>query len=533
MLSSFVVGTIDELLFAGLKSRHLALRHLALAGKVVVIDEAHAYDAYMTSYLDRVLAWLGEYRVPVVVLSATLPAGRRRALAEVYAGSGAVQRHEDLFAGLAGSGGYPLLTAVAPGGAPVVERPGVSGRGGLVELEWLGDGLDELGGRLAELVAGGGCVLVVRNTVARVQETARALRARFGEGVVSVAHARFMDPDRAVKDTRLLKQFGPPGREGEPGGGVAGCDRPELHIVVASQVAEQSLDIDFDLLVTDLAPVDLVLQRMGRLHRHARPGRPGLLSRARCIVTGVDGSGRVPCPVAGSARVYGRHALLRSLAVLWPYLRGGAGAVRLPEDIGPLVQQAYGLGTVGPAEWGEVVQEARRAHEAELADKEQRADTFRLAAALGPGRALTGWVKGGAGDADDSRRGRAQVRDSKETLEVLVVQRQAGGTLTTPSWLGPGRGGLPLPEHAVPEPRAARVAASCGLRLPLQFSQPYVIDRVIAELEEFCPVAWQTKECHWLAGELFLVLGPDCQSRLAGFRLTYSSSEGLEVTRES
>ncbi|MEU9197883.1 CRISPR-associated helicase Cas3' [Streptomyces hundungensis] len=534
MLSSFVVGTIDQLLFAGLKSRHLALRHLALAGKVVVIDEAHAYDAYMSSYLDRVLAWLGEYRVPVVVLSATLPAGRRRALAEAYVGSGAVQRHEDLFAGLAEAEGYPLLTAVAPGGAPVVEQPGVSGRGDLVELEWLDDGLDELGGRLAELVAGGGCVLVVRNTVARVQETAQALRARFGEGVVSVAHARFMDPDRAVKDAELLKQFGPPGREAGPdGAGGATSDRPGLHIVVASQVAEQSLDIDFDLLVTDLAPVDLVLQRMGRLHRHARPERPGLLSSARCIVTGVDGSGQVPQPVAGSVRVYGRHALLRSLAVLFPHLRGGAGPVRLPEDISSLVQQAYGPGTVGPAEWAEVMQEARRAYEAELADKEQRADTYRLAPALGPGRALTDWIKGGAGDADDSRRGRAQVRDSKETLEVIVVQRQADGTLTTPSWLGPGRSGLPLPEHAVPEPRAARMAASCGLRLPLQFSQPYMIDQVIDELEKFCPRAWQTKECHWLAGELFLVLGPDCQTRLAGFRLTYSSSEGLEVTRES
>lgn len=527
MLSSFVVGTVDQLLFAGLKSRHLALRHLALAGKVVVVDEAHAYDAYMNSYLDRVLSWLGEYRVPVVVLSATLPAGRRRALAAAYAGSVAVERHAEVFAGLEEDEGYPLLTVVAPGGCPVVERPGASGRGGLVEVEWLDDGLAELADRLTELLAGGGCVLVVRNTVARVQETAKALRARFGRKAVSVAHARFMDPDRAAKDAGLLARFGPPGREAGPG-----SERPALHIVVASQVAEQSLDIDFDLLVTDLAPVDLVLQRMGRLHRHARGGRPPLLSAARCVLTGVDRSQSVPRPVAGSVRVYGRHALLRSLAVLLPHLEGESGPVRLPQDISPLVQQAYGPGAVGPVEWAEVMQEARCAHEDELADKELRADTYRLAPVLRAGRALTGWVKGAAGDADDSRGGRAQVRDGKETLEVLIIQRLSDGTLTTPQWLDPGKGGLVLPEHAVPEPRAARVAASCGLRLPMQLSQPYVIDKVIAELEEFCPRAWQSKECHWLAGELFLVLGPDCQTRLAGFRLSYSPSEGLEVTRE-
>ncbi|NED89871.1 hypothetical protein G3I76_58580, partial [Streptomyces sp. SID11233] len=85
----FAVGTIDQLLMAGLKSRHLALRHLAMVGKVVVIDEVHAYDTYMNAYLDRVLAWLGEYRVPVVVLSATLPARRRAELAAAYTGEDA------------------------------------------------------------------------------------------------------------------------------------------------------------------------------------------------------------------------------------------------------------------------------------------------------------------------------------------------------------------------------------------------------------------------------------------------------------
>ncbi|QEU90554.1 CRISPR-associated helicase Cas3' [Streptomyces kanamyceticus] len=517
MLASFTVGTVDQLLFAGLKSRHLALRHLALAGKVVVIDEAHAYDTYMNSYLDRVLSWLGAYRVPVVVLSATLPAGRRRALAEAYAGVAAgayevVEKAQE----------YPLVTAVAPGQEPLLVRPEASGRTSTVCVEPLVDRLEVLADRLEDELVDGGCVLVVRNTVNRVLETARVLRERFGEDAVTVAHARFVDVDRAAKDQDLLDRFGP-----DP------TLRPRRHIVVASQVAEQSLDVDFDLLVTDLAPVDLVLQRMGRLHRHRRGSRPERLRTPRCLVTGVDWSTGPPDPVRGSQLVYGRHALLRSLAVLQPHLEGEVGPVRLPQDISPLVQDAYGDGPVGPRGWGEVMEEARTQHERQQDLKEQRAGAFRLGAQAKAGRALTGWVAGGAGDADDTRAGRAQVRDSQESLEVLLVQQHADGSLTTPEWIGEGRGALPLPLDAVPSARAAKAAAACGLRLPLQLSHPKVVDQVIAELEEFCVPAWQTKQSPWLAGELILPVHSDCQTCLAGFVLSYSPNDGLEVRRDA
>ncbi|MEV0318161.1 CRISPR-associated helicase Cas3' [Streptomyces sp. NPDC050659] len=516
MLASFTVGTVDQLLFAGLKSRHLALRHLALAGKVVVIDEAHAYDAYMNSYLDRVLSWLGAYRVPVVVLSATLPAARRRALAEAYTGAttGAYTEVE-------GAVGYPLLTAAARGQAPVVVRPGASGRSSTVDVEPLDDGLGVLADRLEGELADGGCALVVRNTVNRVLETAKVLRERFGVDAVTVAHARFVDVDRAAKDAELLEKFGP-----------SSAVRPAKHIVVASQVAEQSLDVDFDLLVTDLAPIDLVLQRMGRLHRHRRGQRPKRLRKPRCLVTGVDWTALPPKPVRGSELVYGRHALLRSLAVLRPHLVGKAGVVRLPQHISPLVQEAYGDEFVGPPEWAEAMDQARAEHERVQARKEQSADAFRLSEQAKAGRALTGWVAGGAGDADDTRAGRAQVRDSQESLEVIVVRRHADGSLTTPEWIGGGQGGLPLPQDAVPPARAAKAAAACGLRLPLQLSHPKAIDAVIAELENFCVPAWQTKESPWLAGELILPVQADCQTRLAGFVLSYTATDGLEVRRD-
>lgn len=532
MLSSFVAGTVDQLLFAGLKSRHLALRHLAVAGKVVVIDEAHAYDTYMSVYLDRVLSWLGAYRVPVVVLSATLPAGRRRELVEAYAGTTTGEAVAG-FDAVAQAADYPLLTAVTPGGTPVMRRPVASARGMDVEMESLDDDLNVLADRLEAELAGSGCALVVRNTVRRVLDAAGALRKRFGDGNVTVAHSCFIDVDRAAKDADLLKRFGPPGRaEGRPEG---------LHIVVASQVAEQSLDVDFDLLVTDLCPVDLLLQRMGRLHRHLRGGvdqteRPDRLQKARCLVTGVDWTKDVPEPVRGSVAVYGKYALLRSAAALLPHLDGGRRPVRLPTDISPLVQSAYADGPAGPESWAGALGEARTRYDKHRADQAERAATFRLDAVARPGRPLFGWVAAGVGDADDTRAGRAQVRDSRESLEVVVVQRRADGTLATVPWLAADRrgrrvAGLGLPTDQVPPALAARTAASCGLRLPIQFSYVDVMDRAIGELEELYVPAWQVKNSHWLSGQLVLALDEDCQTHLAGFSLRYSVSDGLEVTR--
>ncbi|MET9396870.1 type I-E CRISPR-associated protein Cse1/CasA [Kitasatospora sp. NPDC002965] len=520
LLASFAVGTIDQVLLAGLKNRHLALRHLALAGKVVVIDEVHANDAYMNTYLERVLSWLGAYQVPVVMLSATLPAATRRALVRAYCGE------EDVPPGPereAEATGYPLLTAVSPGHPPLIRTPTADGaRRTAVRLERLDDDLTVLTDRLALELSDGGCALVVRNTVDRVVETAERLRERFGDEAVTVAHSRFVDLDRARKDASLLARFGPDG------------DRPAgPHLVVASQVAEQSLDVDFDLLVTDLCPVDLMLQRMGRLHRHRRgegqDRRPVRLRTARCLVTGVDWAAQPqPRPVKGSTAVYGRHHLLRSAAVLLPHLEGAA-PLTLPDDIGPAVQRAYGVGPVGPPDWAGAMAEA--AEEQRLADARQtaRAEVFRLDGVRRPGRSLVGWLDAGVGDADDQRPGRAQVRDGEESLEVMVAMRRADGRLTTLPWLDRGRGDLPLPTETVPTWQAAQALSASSLRLPYHFSKPWVIDRAIRELEGLYVPAWQVKECPQLDGELVLLLDEQGRTQLAGYDVEYNANDGLAV----
>ncbi|TDQ00690.1 CRISPR-associated endonuclease/helicase Cas3 [Labedaea rhizosphaerae] len=322
-LASFVVGTIDQVLFCGLKSRHLMLRHLAMAGKVVIIDEVHAYDVYMSQYLDRVLQWLGAYGVPVVLLSATLPDRRRAELLRAYDPETPVTDEHP---------GYPLISSsgcVAPMILALQEEANP------VTVDRLPDDADTLVAYLRTHLADGGCAAVVRNTVTRVQETANRLIEEFGSDAVTVTHSRFLACERASLDRSLLTRFGPDGSR-----------RPRLHIVVASQVIEQSLDVDFDLMISDLAPVDLVLQRLGRLHRHQRT-RPGPVRVARCALVGVEDWSADPVTTPSAARrIYGEHQLLRAAALL-----RDRDTIGLPHDIAPLVQTAYGAGRLGPDSW--------------------------------------------------------------------------------------------------------------------------------------------------------------------------------------
>ncbi|WBB79292.1 CRISPR-associated endonuclease Cas3'' [Micromonospora sp. WMMD882] len=527
LLSSFVVGTIDQLLFAALRGRHLVLRHLGLAGKVVVIDEAHAYDVYMGCFLDRALEWLGAYGVPVVVLSATLPAGRRAELMAAY-DTGRLgplpkptwrdrgRPRVDPYAALRADLRYPLVTVSTPGRGATAVDCADSGRGVEVQVRRLPDDLPVLVEALRGQLADGGCALVVRNTVARVQETAAALRAALGPDVpVSVAHSRFLAVDRATKDRWLRDTFGPPG----------GATRPARHVVVASQVAEQSLDIDFDLLVTDLAPVDLVLQRVGRLHRHPRADRPARLAAPICWITGADWATEPPEPVAGSRRVYQPAALLRSAAVLLPHLDGTP--LRLPADIAPLTQAAYGDTPVGPPSWQPTLTEAEAKQRDEMVTKELKADGFRLAGVAEPGTPLIGWLSGGVGDADE-RVAKGHVRDTDaDSFEVLLLVRADAG-LVVPPWIDGG--GTPVRTDSVPPWPLPRLIARCALPLPRAMTSADVVDEVIAELERRTDLsAWQGSP--WLAGELLLDVDSDGTATVAGFDLRYDPTEGLRVTR--
>lgn len=540
-LADFVVGTIDQLLFSSLRSRHLALRHLGLARKIVIVDEVHSYDAYMDVYLSRSLEWLGAYGVPVVLLSATLPSDIRAALVEAYrSGAASGQRrpttvlkqapswakHNKEREGRVGQvtpGPYPAITLQKNNEVSTVQVP-ASGRPKSVRIDIAADDLSALDALLDEALADGGCALVVRNTVRRAQEAARHLSEHYGADV-EIAHSRYIGHDRVAKDAWLGRCFGPPDLNGHS------AARPKRKIVVATQVVEQSLDVDFDLLVTDLAPIDLVLQRVGRMHRHERgPGqsnRPERLRDARCVIVGVnDWTASPPEVNAGSAKIYGSHMLFRAAALISEII-GGGGRITLPADIARLVQLGYSDVELGPPAWQPSMAEAASAAARAIADKRARANTFRLASPRPPGEPVLGWLRGNIGEADDTPEGQAQVRDAEDSLEVLVLQRSPGGQLRIPDWVT-GHAGRAVPMNVKPSAALARIIAGCALRLPTYLTRGQSGDLLIAALEK----NWhpELQESPLIAGQLIMELDDDRRGTYGPWTFHYDARFGLEVS---
>ena len=265
LLAPFGVGTIDQALMAAMPVKFSALRLFALAGKVVVIDEVHSYDPYTSALVDRAIEWLLETGSTVIVLSATLTASRRASL--VAAARGGEQNV---------SLAYPLITKVTNGGVQtdtiVVKEAILSSK--KVEIrtclaedkEWIG--------RVVEAAESGACVLIIRNTVALAQETFDQVRSQCRDlGIkFGLIHSRFTSFDREQQEGEWMRLLG-----------KDSAGRPAGAVLIGTQVLEQSLDIDADFLVTDLAPTDLILQRIGRLHRHRR-SRPSGCESPRCLI---------------------------------------------------------------------------------------------------------------------------------------------------------------------------------------------------------------------------------------------------------
>ena len=349
LLAPFGVGTIDQSLLGVLQTRHWFVRLFGLANKTVIFDEVHAYDAYTSALLERLIRWLAALDCTVVVLSATLPSARRKALLDAYR-EGASREVPAV--------PYPRVTRVSGDQA--------SARNVAVEEQWHRSVVLETGGSepneaaqaATSALASGGCGVIVCNTVSRAQEVYQALGQAVPDWESHLFHARMPFGWRRERERQVLAMFG---REAE---------RPEQAVLVATQVVEQSLDLDFDWMASDMAPADLLLQRMGRLWRHTETRRPAGLAAPRFLVL-CDGDVEGAPPAFGpSEYVYERYILLRS----WLAIRQRS-TVALPADIEPLVGDVYQESEPAAPddEWAEALAESKEQMLQRRADAERRA----------------------------------------------------------------------------------------------------------------------------------------------------------------
>jgi CRISPR-associated endonuclease/helicase Cas3 len=335
LLAPHAVGTVDQSLMAALLVKHGFLRLLGLSTKVLIIDEVHAYDEFMTVLMERLLEWCRVLRIPVILLSATLSHRQKQRLTVAYSG-------RDIL--LEESASYPLLTFVprqgAPRTIPVPPDPARDRTIRVVAHEGLLGNAEAVAKLALSLVENGGCACVLANTVNSAQEVFKALQGRLPDDELFLFHARFTADRREEIEREITDRFG------KQAGNGSKPPRPQRAIVVGTQVLEQSLDLDWDVLISEIAPIDLLLQRVGRLWRHEGTPRQGHARPVLHILLPPEGSivfGSTEIKWAGSRGVYHRAPLLRTLELLH-----GRETIQLPRDFRPLIEGCYG-GSVPPS----------------------------------------------------------------------------------------------------------------------------------------------------------------------------------------
>jgi CRISPR-associated endonuclease/helicase Cas3 len=323
LLAPYGVGTIDQALQGMVAVKHFFVRRFALAGKVVILDEVHSYDVYTGSLVTALVRELLHLGCTVLVLSATLTAARRRELLS------AASSHE-----LNSPDAYPLITTARHGEIANHIAPAFTA----TKTIRLRSALISEDDTIAELIAraeAGQHVLWIRNTVVEAQHAFRLIRgdtpvysSPADQIKTGLLHSRFPQIRRAELESDWLEHLGKHRPPSGPGS-----------ILVATQVVEQSVDIDLDFIVSDLAPTDMLLQRVGRLWRHPRPHRaaaePEFWIRTPELPADAD-TRALEKALGRSAEVYAPWVLLRSAAVF-----SSRTTLTLPDDIRPLLETTY------------------------------------------------------------------------------------------------------------------------------------------------------------------------------------------------
>ncbi|WP_158666483.1 CRISPR-associated helicase Cas3' [Salinibacter altiplanensis] len=347
--SPIAVGTIDQVLLAALRNSHAHLRLAGLTRSLLVVDEVHASSVYMNELLQNVLSVHRKMGGHALLMSATLGSKAR-----------ADFTGEDIpdFDDAKGQE-YPRLSHVNGSTLEETDQPEAPG-GNEKEVsfefnEWI-QKPECIARRAEQAAAEGAHVLVIRNTVKACQRLFEEIDERYSlrvindvQEVAAPHHSRYCAADRKALDDRIETVYGK--HEVEENRKTQIIRPTDGHVItVATQTVEQSLDIDADLLITDLCPMDVLLQRIGRLHRHNREGRrPQVHTKPHCIVltpatrdltASIDGDSGKGYPGPGLGSVYGD---LRIIEATWRALakRDERGEhLSIPDDNRTLVEEA-------------------------------------------------------------------------------------------------------------------------------------------------------------------------------------------------
>lgn len=492
ILNNFTIGTIDQLLLMGLKQKHLFLRHLGLSGKIVIIDEVHAYDTYMNSYLIKALEWLGTYHVPVIALSATLPAERRQKLIKAYV-KGKYGKARELIApnNWEKEQSYPLLTYLD--GKKLIQKSDFSLQNTpqkVINIIRFNGNDQELIQKIESEIQNGGVAGVIVNTIKRAQTLAKLVSKNIP---VLVTHSAFLAPDREEKEKYLQKIIG------------KNANRPNKMIVIGTQVLEQSLDIDFDVLFTDIAPMDLILQRIGRLHRHSIP-RPVHLEKPKTYICGIDSFGDYG---ESNEFIYEKYLLMKTDYFL-------SEQITLPDDISSLVQKVYSSAT------DDQIPNLKEA-KIDFLDAQERlrkkARVFQIKPpTMRKNKTIHGWLDSGQPGIDlNENRAQAAVRDIKETIEVILIKHTKQGDFL-------------LNGRKIDENVSSKEIARQIIRLP--YAVTVNIDKAINDLEDVTMKNYpEWQDDIWLTGSLVLPLDEQNNVVFDGWQLHYSSLLGLSYEK--
>lgn len=335
LLAEVGVGTLDQLLMAVMPFRHQSLRLLGIRNKILLLDEVHAYDGYMVKLLEGLLCFHASQGGSAIILSATIPLSLREKLLNAFNEGAGLPPIAPTH-----NANYPWLSHLSSAGLveqPLETRKEVCRQ---VAISWIHQRNDALA-IIYKVIAAGGCICWIRNTV---DDALSVFQELLKDGKIPaddmlLFHSRFAFTDRMAIEEKTLRWFGK----------EAPVAARRGKVLIATQVVEQSLDLDFDGMISDLAPVDLLIQRAGRLQRHIRDAQGNckreLPDERQSPVLHVLAPEWQPDAqkewlgeeLRGTGYVYADHGCLWRTQALLRQI----GVIRMPEDARKLVDGVY------------------------------------------------------------------------------------------------------------------------------------------------------------------------------------------------